>query len=79
MMLNTCGAVWRCEGEFEETESQDCTVGTDICVWGACESAASLTLSVKWDKVDDDDERLSDAEFAAEEEELEHYAGLVQE
>ena len=78
MALNTHGAARRREGKSEETESQDCTVGTDTHVQGACESAASLTSLAGWGEADDNDERLSDAEFMTEEEELEHYAGLAQ-
>ena len=78
MALNTREAAQRREDESEETESQDYIVGTDTCVWGVCESAVFLTPSVEWDKADDDDERLLDAEFAAEEEELEYYTGLAQ-
>ena len=78
MALNTCGAAWWRKGKSEETESQDYTVDTDTCVQGAHKSAAFLTLSARWDETDDDDERLSDAEFMTKEEELEHYAGLAQ-
>ena len=78
MTLNTHEAAQRREGKSEETESQDHIVGTDTCVQEAHKSAASLTLSAGWGKADNDEERLSNAEFAAEEEELEHYAGLAQ-
>ena len=78
MALNTHEAArWR-KDESEETESQDCTMDTDTCMQGAHKSAVSLTLPAEWDKADDDNERLSDAEFTVEEEELEHYAGLAQ-
>ena len=79
MASNTRGAAQRREGKSGETESQDHTVGTDTRVRGAHESAASLTPPVGWDEADDDDEMLLNAEFAAKEEELEHYAGLAQE
>ena len=32
MALNTCGAARQRKGESEETESQDCIVGTDTHV-----------------------------------------------
>ena len=78
MALNTRGAAWRREGKSEETESQDHTVGTDTHVQGAHKSAASLTFLAEWGEADDDDERLSDAEFTAEEKELEYYINLAQ-
>ena len=78
MALNTCGAAWQRKSESEETESQDCTVGTDTHMQEARELTASLTPSAEWGEADDDDERLLDAEFAAKEKELEHYAGLAQ-
>ena len=78
MALNTCGAAWQHEDKSEETESQDYTVGTDTYVQGVHKSATSLTSSAEWGEANNDDERLSDAEFAAEEEELEYYAGLAQ-
>ena len=77
-MLNTHEAAQQCKGKSEETESQDYTVNTDTCVQGAHKSAASLTPLAEWGKADNDDERLLNAEFTAEEEELEHYADLTQ-
>ena len=78
MMLNTYEAAqWR-KDKSEETESQDYTVDTDTCMQEVCKSAAFLTSSAEWDKADNDDERLLNAEFAAEEKELKYYAGLAQ-
>ena len=51
---------------------------TDTCVQGVCELTAFLTLLTEWGEADDDNERFSDTKFTAEEEELEHYAGLAQ-
>ena len=79
MALNTCGAAWQHEGKSEETESQDYTVGTDTCVWGACKLTAFLTSLTEWGKTDNDNERLSDAEFTVKEKELKHYISLAQE
>ena len=78
MILNTCGSAWQCKSESEETESQDYTVSTDTCVQRAHESATSLTLSAEWNEADDDDERLLNTEFVAEEKELKHYIDLAQ-
>ena len=78
MASNTCEAAQWCKGKSEETESQDYTVSTDTHVQGVHKLAAFLIPSAEWDKADNDDERLSDAEFVAEEKELEHYADLVQ-
>ena len=75
MASNTRGAAWQHKGKSGETESQDCTVSTDTCVQGARKSAASLTPSARWDKADNNDERLSDAEFTVKEEELECWMG----
>ena len=36
-----------------------------------------LILLIKWNEIDDDDERLLNAEFAVEEEELKYYTGLA--
>ena len=78
MASNTHGVTQRRKDKSEETESQDCTVDTDTCMWGACKLAAFLTSLVKQGKADNDDERLSDTEFTAKEKELEHYADLAQ-
>ena len=53
-------------------------MNTDTCVWGAHKLTVFLTFSAEQSKADNDDERLSDAEFTAKEKELEHYAGLAQ-
>ena len=39
---------------------------------------AFLTLLTEWDKTDNDNEMLSDAEYTAEEKELEYYTDLAQ-
>ena len=51
---------------------------TDTCVWGARKLTVFLTPLAEWGKTDDDDKRLLNAEFTAEEKELEYYAGLAQ-
>ena len=78
MASNTHGAAQWHKDKSEETESQDYTVDTDTYMWGAHESATSLIFSVKQDEADNNNERLSDAEFTVKEKELEHYAGLAQ-
>ena len=77
MMLNTHEAAQQRKDKSEETESQDYTVNTNTYVWRACKSAVSLTPLIRWDKADNDDERLSDAEFTAKEKELEYYTELA--
>ena len=78
MMLNTYEAAQQHKGKSEETESQDYIMNTDTYVQRVCESAVFLTLLTEQDKTDNDDERLSNTEFAAEEKELEYYADLAQ-
>ena len=53
-------------------------MNTDTYVQEAHELTVFLTFSVRWSKADNDDKRLLNAEFAAEEKELEYYAGLAQ-
>ena len=78
MILNTCGAAQWHKNKSGETESQDYIVDTDTCVQEAHKLTVFLTLSAGQGEADNDNERLSDAEFAVKEKELEHYAGLAQ-
>ena len=53
-------------------------MNTDTCIQRVCKSAVFLTLLIKQDKADNDNKRLSNAEFTVKEKELEYYAGLAQ-
>ena len=78
MALNTCEAAQRRKSKSEETESQDCTVDTDTYVQGVRELVVSLTLSAEWGEADNDNERLSDAEFIIKEKELKQLNRYIQ-
>ena len=52
-------------------------MNTDTCIQGACKLTTFLTFLIKWGKINDDNKRLSDAEFIIKEKELEHYTSLA--
>jgi hypothetical protein len=89
MATNTRGSARRAQGERGETESRDRTEGAGSRSRVASEAAASRgdrdeslpapPSRAHGAEFNEDDEVASDADFTAEEDELEHYAGLAQE
>jgi hypothetical protein len=88
MATNTRGSARRAQGERGETESRGRTEGADSRSRVASEAAASRgdrdeslpapRPHARGAELNEDEEVASDADFAAEEDELEHYAGLAQ-
>jgi hypothetical protein len=88
MATNTRGSARRAQGERGETESRGRTEGADSCSRVTSEAAVSrgdrdesLPASrpyARGAELNEDEEVASDADFAAEEDELEYYASLAQ-
>jgi hypothetical protein len=87
MATNTRGSARRAQGERGETESRDRAEGADSRLRVTSKAAVSRgdrdeSLSVsrshaRGAELNKDEEVASDADFTAEEDELEHYASLV--
>jgi hypothetical protein len=88
MATNTRGSARRAQGERGETESRGRTKGADsrsrvtsktaVSHGNRDESLPALRSHARRAKLNEDKKVASDADFTAEEDELEYYTGLVQ-